>query len=35
MDKFVIGKYIEVNKGTGVGMMYVDPDPYSDSVTIR
>ena len=31
MDEFVIEKYIKISKG----IVYVDPDPHSYSVTIQ
>ena len=35
MDEFVIEKYIEINEGISVSIMYADPDPRSYSVTIQ
>ena len=35
MDEFVKEKYIEINKGTSIIIVYADPDPRSYSVTIQ
>ena len=34
MDEFVIEKYIGINKGISISIVYADPDPHSYSVTI-
>lgn len=35
MNKFVIDKYIEINKGIDISIVYADSDPRSYSVTIQ
>ena len=34
MDEFVKEKYIEISIGISTGIVYVDPNPHSYSVTV-